>query len=138
MAGGPEGNKPSLSIDISDLITAVKNGNTQTAIIAKQLQTRLGAQSAVNSALASSYHISGGVLVSTQAGYLVGISIISTAGGTGTGLCYDSATVANAGPSNAVAVIPSSGFLLVNWPLANGLVVQPSSQGGHIVSVSYV
>lgn len=128
--------KPSISIDISDLVTSIKNGNQNSAKIALQLQNRLAAQTAINTALASSYVAAGGVLISTSAGWLVSVSITSPSTGL-TGLCYDVASVANAGSSNAFAIIPSSGFITYNWPFLNGLVVQPSSSGTHTVSVSY-
>lgn len=125
-----------VNIDISDLISTLKLGNLNSAIIAQQLTIKL--QTPTESALGSSYRAAGGNLISSSPGYLLAISIVSSAGGTGTGLCYDSASVANAGSSNAFMVIPSSGYVTLCWPFQNGLVVQPSSQGTHTVAVSYV
>lgn len=132
-----KGNPQGVNIDVSALLTALQIGNRNSAAIANQLQRRFASEAATQSALATAYSTAGGTLVSSSPCYLVSISVTTVSTGT-TGLCYDSASVANAGSSNAFVAIPSSGFMTVDWPCLNGLVVQPSSQGTHTVAVSYV
>jgi len=127
-----------INIDVSDIVAALKLGNLNSAIIAQQLSVGFAERAAVDTALAATYSTAGGVLISTSPGYLVSLSVTTVAGSSSTGLCYDSASLQNVGSTNAFAVIPSSGFLVLNWPFQNGLVVQPSSQGTHTVSVSYI
>lgn len=132
-------NPSNVNIDVSDIVTALQFGNQQSAAIATQLKTRFAAQAANNTRLATAFSTASGTgtLVSSSPCYLVSISVTTASTGP-TGLCYDSASTLNAGSSNAFLVIPSSGFMIVDWPCLNGLVVQPSSQGGHTVSVSYI
>ena len=128
-----------ISIDFSAIVTALQLGNQQSAAIVNQLNTRFASQVATETRLAIAFSTAGGTgtLVSSSPCYLVSISVTTPSTGP-TGLCYDSASILNAGSTNAFAVIPSSGLLTLNWPTQNGLVVQPSSQGSHTVSVSYI
>lgn len=129
----------SLNVDVSALVTALQLGNQQSAAIANQLKTRFADQSATNSRLAVTFSTAGGTgtLVSSSPCYLVTISVTTASTGP-TGLCYDSASILNAGSSNAFMQIPASGIAIADWPCQNGLVIQPSSQGTHTVSVSYI
>lgn len=133
----PQDQLQGVSIDISRLITTLQLGNQQSAAIVNQLKTRFAAQAATETKLATAYSTAGGTLISSDSCYLVSISVTTASTGT-TGLCYDSAAILNAGSTNTFAVIPSSGILTLNWPCLNGLVIQPSSQGTHTVSVSFV
>lgn len=132
-----ESPQQSINIEMSALITALQLGNRNSAAIVDQLQRRFASQAANNSRLAIANSTAGGTLVSSVPCYLVSISVTTSSTGL-TGLCYDSASVLNAGSTNAFAVISSSGFSVVNWPCLKGLVVQPSSSGTQTVSVSYI
>jgi hypothetical protein len=124
---------------MSGLVTALQLGNQQSAAIVHELQTRFADQAAVNTRLAVSFSTAGGTgtLVSSSPCYLTMISVTTASTGT-TGLCYDSASILNAGSTNAFMHIPASGVMIADWPCLNGLVIQPSSQGTHTVAVSYV
>lgn len=126
-----------VNVEMSALITALQLGNRNSAAIVDQLQRRFASQVANNTRIALANSTTGGTLVSSAACYLVSISVISPSTGL-TGLCYDSASVLNAGSTNAFTIIPSSGFMTVNWPCLNGLVVQPSTSGTQTVAVSYI
>lgn len=129
----------SINIDVSALVTALQLGNQQTAAVANQIKSRFAAQAATNTRLAVAFSTASGTgtLVSSAPCYLVRISVTTSSTGP-TGLCYDSASTLNAGSSNAFMQIPSSGVLIAEWPCLSGLVIQPSSQGSHTVSVSYI
>src|SRR4051812_24839558 len=98
----------SLSIDISQLITVLQLGNQQSAAIVNQLKTRFADQAAQNTSLAIAYSTAGGTLVTSSPCYLAMISITTASTGS-TGLCYDSASVLNAGSTNAFMAIQASG-----------------------------
>lgn len=137
MADQQQGNPQGVSVDVSAVVTAIQFGNQQVAAIVQQLKTRFAAQAATKTVLATAYSTAGGTLISSGPCYLVSLSVTTNSTGP-TGLCYDSASVANAAAANAFMVIPSSGLLTADWPCLKGLVVQPSSQGTHTVAVSYV
>lgn len=132
-----ERDQSDISLDVTALVTAIQFGNQQVAAIANQLQTRFADQSANNTRLAVAYSTAGGTLISSAPCCLVMISVTTASTGS-TGLCYDSASVINAGSTNAFMPIPASGATIAGWPCLNGLVIQPSSQGSHTVSVSYI
>jgi hypothetical protein len=137
MAMEEERDQKSINVDISALLTALQIGNRNSAGIVDQLDRRFASQTADNTRIAIANSTAGGTLVSSSPCYLVSISVVVASTGL-TGLCYDSASVLNAGSTNAFAVIPSSGFMTVNWPCLNGLVVQPSTSGTQTVAVSYI
>lgn len=132
-------NQQSINIDVSALVTALQLGNQQTAAIVTQLQTRFADQAATESRLAIAFSTASGTgtLVSSAPCYLVMISVTTASTGP-TGLCYDSASTLNAGSSNAFMQVPASGVAIAGWPCQSGLVIQPSSQGSHTVSVSFI
>lgn len=127
--------------DFSDLVSILKLSNENTSKFITTLSECLAGQSANQTSLAvvasTTAASSGCVLISTSITYLVSVSVTTASTGP-TGLLYDSASVANAGSTNAFAIIPSSGYIVYNWPITQGLVVKPSSQGGHTVSVSFI
>lgn len=127
--------------DIAGLVSTLKLSNQNTSKLITTLSECLNGQSANQSSLATAYSTaatsSGATLISTNLTYLVAVSVTTSSTGP-VGLLYDSASVANAGSSNAFAIIPSSGFMVYNWPISQGLVVKPSSQGSHAVSVAYI
>lgn len=127
----------SINVDVSALLTALQIGNRNSAAIVNELQQRFASQVADTTSIGIANSTAGGTLVTSSPCYLVSISVVAPSTGL-TGLCYDSASVLNAGSSNAFAIIPSSGFMTVNWPCLHGLVVQPSSSGSQTVSVSYI
>ena len=129
----------SLNVDLSDLITALKMGNLNSAMIAQRLTVGFADRAAPNTRLAIAFSTAGGTgtLVSSSPGYLKSISVTTASTGT-LGMCYDSASPLNAGSTNPFMVISSSGLQVANWPFQNGLVVQPSSMNSHTVAVSYI
>jgi hypothetical protein len=78
--------------------------------------------------------LSTSTVVKAVAGRLYSVNV--TTAGSSTGAIYDSSTVAGAGTSNFIAVIPNSvGSISFNWPVANGIVFVPGS--GQVASISY-
>lgn len=126
---------------LSDLVSILKLSNENASKLITTLSECLAGQSANQTSLgviaSTTAASSGCVLISTSVTYLVSVSVTTASTGP-TGTMYDSASVANAGSTNAFAIIPSSGYVVYNWPITQGLVIKPSSQGGHTVSVSYI
>jgi hypothetical protein len=127
--------------NIADLVSILKLSNENASKLIKTVSDCFIGGSADQTSLSIAYSTvvasSGCILVSTDVRYLVSVSVTTASTGP-QGLLYDSATISNAGSSNAFAIIPSSGLMLYNWPINQGLVVKPSSQGAHTVSVSYI
>lgn len=123
---------------VQNLVSVLAVGNQATARIAQAIIDNLSGQSAQATLLSISFSTAGGTLVSTRPGYLVSISVVTPSTTANlTGLAYDSASVANVGSSNSFVQVPAFGFMSVNWPFANGLVIQPSSFSSHKVVVAY-
>jgi Mg2+/citrate symporter len=81
-------------------------------------------------------NVSANTLVKATAGRVAKINVV-VAGGTNTGGVYDSASIAGAGATNLVAIIPDTvGSYLIDFPCANGIVVEPGS--GNTVAISYL
>ena len=130
-----------VNINLNDLVSALKFGNQNSGKIADILNKKL-TPSAGFSQQGLQYDSTGGTLATgtgNSAGILVSLSITlaTTAGSSQLGKCYDCADPKNASSTNALAVIPSSGYILYNIPFANGLVIQPSSISTQTVCVSY-
>jgi hypothetical protein len=72
--------------------------------------------------------------VSNTSGRLVNV-VVLVAGSTAGGI-YDASSVAAAGTTNKIYVIPNTvGLYVVNLPIVNGIVVEPGS--GQTVTISY-
>jgi hypothetical protein len=111
---------------LDDLLTASKNivvalnNNAQTNL------TIQGTKSAVS--------LSANTAVSSGAGRLV--NVIVTVAGTGAGSIFDAASIALAGTTNKIYVIPNTiGVYTVNIPIFNGIIVEPGT--GQTVTVTY-
>ena len=127
--------------NIADLVSILKLSNENASKLITTVSDCLIGGSANTTSLSIAHSTvvasSGCILVSTEVRYLVSVSVTTASTGT-QGMLYDSATIANAGSTNAFAIIPSSGLMVYNWPISQGLVVKPSSQNSHTVSVSYI
>lgn len=119
------------------LENVLRLSNQQQGNLIKKISTIFGSQSANLSSLSIVNSTSGGFNVSDGSGYLIAISVnVASTGATGT--IYDADDGANVSSSNIMGVIPSSvGLTVYNLPYFNGITVQPSSGGGHSVSVYY-
>lgn len=126
---------------LAELTNAIKLGNQNTSKLIQTLANAFSAQSAQRTSLGISYSTAtssaGGTLVVASTTYLIMVSVTTPSTGGATGKIYDVANTANVSSSNWFATIPSSGTLILNWPITHGIVVQPSSQS-QVVSVSYV
>lgn len=96
---------------------------------------QVDAQSALLQAdsASSSLAVSGvAAVVKASAGRVVTVSVISASG---VGAIYDSATVASGVAATQVAAIPATvGVFKLDFPVARGIIINPSSS---VVSVSY-
>jgi hypothetical protein len=109
-----------------DLLSALKN-----VVIALNSANQYYKQGYAQS---RSLGLSASSVVSAQSGRVYSINV-TTAGST-TGAIYDSSTVAGAGSTNLIFVIPNSvGVVNLNFPFTNGLVYVPGS--GQVASISY-
>lgn len=83
------------------------------------------------------YHIAAPALIKATAGVLHKVTIITAP--TAAGGIYDSATlggISTANQINAVGVgLAASTVINLDWPCANGIVIDPGTGG--VVSVSY-
>jgi hypothetical protein len=87
----------------------------------------------VSSGAQSSNGVSADTVIKKGVGRLVRVSV-TTAGAAGA--VYDSATVAGAGASNLIAVVPATvGVYFLDWPVLNGITYVPGS--AQVVSISY-
>ena len=118
--------------NLDDLVTVQKNGVVAVNALVQALDFfRTIYESFVGNT--SSVGLSGDTLISTNAGRLVTVSVITGVAG---GKIYDSSTVLGATDANAIYTIPSAvGATTVNFPFFNGLVIKPAS--GSVVSISY-
>lgn len=122
---------------VDAVVTVLKLGNQNMSQLIALTKTFVSLECPTGTSLGIGYSASGGFQVARGMGAVVSISVITAStSATLTGTVYDSATLVGLGSSAAIAVIPSSGVLTLNWPFTTGLVVQPSS-AGQIVSVSY-
>lgn len=128
---------PPEHIIVPNVETQLKLANQNMSALIQALMGSLQPQ-ATQSSLGLTFDSSGGtVLVSSgQTGTLVAIAVTTPSTGL-SGTVYDVTSEANATSSNAMALIPSSGIIVYNLPYLSGLTVQPSSSGGHTVSVFY-
>ena len=77
--------------------------------------------------------LSASTLVKAGAGRLVRVSV-TTAGAAGA--IYDSATIAGAGASNLIGVVPATvGIYFFDWPTINGIVYVPGA--AQVVSIAF-
>ena len=118
--------------NLDDLCTIQKNGVVAVNALVQALDAfKTIYESFVGNT--SSVGLSGDTLISTSAGRLVTVSVITAVAG---GKIYDSATVVNATDVNAIYTIPNAvGATTVNFPFFSGLVIKPAS--GSVVSISY-
>jgi hypothetical protein len=117
---------PTGGASTSDVLTAIKNIVTALATAA---QNYLNVQGLINAA-----NISTPTLVSTKAGRICSVSVLTA--GSATGLVYDGALLTAI--TKPIYVIPTSVGTepyVVNMPLSFGLLVVPGS--GQVVTVSY-
>ena len=118
--------------NLDDIVTVQKNG----VIAVNALVQALDSFKAIYESFVgntSSVGLSADTLISTNAGRLVTVSVITAAAG---GKIYDSTTVVDAADINAIYTIPNSvGAVTVNFPFFSGLVIKPAS--GSVVSISY-
>jgi hypothetical protein len=117
---------PTGGASTSDVLTAIKNIVTALATAA---QNYLNVQGLINAA-----NISTPTLVSTKAGRICSVSVLTA--GSATGLIYDGALLT--ATTKPIYVIPTSVGTepyVVNMPLSFGLLVVPGS--GQVVTVSY-
>lgn len=118
--------------NLDDIVTVQKNG----VIAVNALVQALDSFKAIYESFVgntSSVGLSGDTLISTNAGRLVTVSVITAVAG---GKIYDSSTVLGATDANAIYTIPTAvGAVTVNFPFFNGLVIRPAS--GSVVSISY-
>jgi hypothetical protein len=120
------GPTPTGGASTSDVLTAIKNIVTALATAA---QNYLNVQGLINAA-----NISTPTLVSTKAGRICSVSVLTA--GSATGLIYDGALLT--ATTKPIYVIPTSVGTepyVVNMPLSFGLLVVPGS--GQVVTVSY-
>lgn len=122
---------------ISNLITQLSLGNQTTGQISEVLAKQFACFSALSNSLSIINSTGGGTLVKVGPGYAVLLSVTSNSTGP-TGLLYDCAAVANVSSTNAFSVIPRAGMMRLDFPFTNGLVVQPSTNATHTVSVAYI
>ena len=118
--------------NLDDLCTIQKNGVVAVNALVQALDAfKTIYESFVGNT--SSVGLSGDTLISTSAGRLVTVSVITAVAG---GKIYDSATVVNATDVKAIYTIPNAvGATTVNFPFFSGLVIKPAS--GSVVSISY-
>ena len=120
------GPTPTGGASTSDVLTAIKNIVTALATAA---QNYLNVQGLINAA-----NISTPTLVSTKAGRICSVSVLTA--GSATGLIYDGALLT--ATTKPIYVIPTSVGTepyVVNMPVSFGIVVSPGS--GQVVTVSY-
>lgn len=118
--------------NLDDVVTVQKNGVIAVNALVQSLdlfktlyESFVGNSSAIG--------LSADALISTTAGRVVTVSVITAASG---GKIYDSATVAGATDANAIYAIPNTiGTTSINFPYFDGLVIKPGS--GSVVSISY-
>lgn len=80
-------------------------------------------------------NIAANTLVKTGTGRVAKISVIATSSTAGS--LHDSATIAGAATSNALAIIPATvGVYNIDIPAFNGIVLKPGT--GQTVVISYI
>ena len=143
-AQAPQVTQPS---DMSGIQTALQLANQNFSQFLRKLAFVLPAQAAYNSYLAISNSSLGGTTVAMGSGaqasgrdYLVAISVTvaCTASSSIAGKIYDANSPATVTSSNLMALIPSSGTQVYNYPFVNGLTIQPSSISTQTVSVYFI
>ena len=123
-------------LNLDALVTVLKLANQNMSQLIVQMITRFAAQSATLTSLGIIASTAGGTQVKIGSGHLISVSVTTNSTGP-VGTIYDSDTVTGVGSSVAMVVIPSSGFINYGFPFFDGLVVQPSTSNGTVVSVSY-
>lgn len=125
---------------LAPLVTAVQIANQNMSQLIQTIGRTFPAESPTLSSLSIVHSTASGngTMIKEGPGFLMSISINTTASATVAGKVYDVNSAINAGSTNVMALIPLSGTQSYGYPFVNGLVVQPSSTGSQSISVFYI